>query len=142
MGSINRGTGPPRVRCVASSFSRGKRFCFRPPNRPKGYWCHIISPVFFGRSVRSRRVTKREARCRRKEAGISRLEENISIRVAGVNDNDIAGGRGDGSEEGKESPPPSIAGEGSHDETTRGSIMRGHCSPAFSSSVHELQKTP
>lgn len=36
--------------------------------KPKGYWCHVISPIFFSRSVRSRHVTKAEARRRRDEA--------------------------------------------------------------------------
>lgn len=142
MGSINRGTGPHRVRCVASSFFAGKRFCFRPPNCSKGYWCHIISPVFFGRSVRSRRVTKREARRRRREAGTSQLEENIAIRIVSANDNDITGGRGDGSAQGKESPQQSIPEGGFHHEKTRFSILRGHCSPACSSSALELRKMP
>lgn len=62
-------------------------------------------------------MTKREARRRRMEAGASRLEENIATRIAGINDNDITRGRGDGSEKGKESPPPSILEGGSYDET-------------------------
>ena len=33
----------------------------------KGYWCHIISPVFFGRSVRARHVSKAEAARRRRQ---------------------------------------------------------------------------
>eukprot|EP00752_Nemacystus_decipiens_P002026 g1941.t1 len=41
-----------------------------------GYWCQSISPVFFGRSVRSRRITKAEA-------GRRRQEEAEATRAAG-----------------------------------------------------------
>lgn len=35
--------------------------------RIKGAWCHSISPVFFGRSVRGRHLSKAEAARRRQE---------------------------------------------------------------------------
>ena len=61
--------------------------------RPKGYWCHCISPIFFGRSVRSRRVTKVEVRRSKETEHNILLQPDVepnAARVADVYGKDVA----------------------------------------------------
>lgn len=44
----------------------------------QGFWCHNISPVFFGRSTRSLHVTKAEIRRR---LGLTALEKSMATAV-------------------------------------------------------------
>ncbi|CAM9792577.1 unnamed protein product [Ascophyllum nodosum] len=59
----------------------------------EGYWCHCISPIFFGRSVRSRRVTKVEARRSKETEHNILLQPDVepnAARVADVYGKDVA----------------------------------------------------
>ncbi|CAM9350037.1 unnamed protein product [Ectocarpus fasciculatus] len=65
----------------------------------EGYWCHSISPVFFGRSVLGRHITKEMARRRQEEdTAAAKLAATPSDPAASTAVNTIGGKSGEGNE--------------------------------------------
>ncbi|CAM9362061.1 unnamed protein product, partial [Scytosiphon promiscuus] len=64
----------------------------RVMNTWEGYWCHSISPVFFGRSIHGRHVTKLEAGRRRQGQGAATAAAGSGIPAAACGTKTTAAG--------------------------------------------------